>query len=505
MIARREVRRPCLMGQAAAPAPGRCAEPEAPGFRLCCAAMSEPHVVIVGGGFGGLECAKALRDAPVRVTLVDRRNHHLFQPLLYQVATAALSPASIAAPLRAVLRDQRNAQVLLGDVSAILPGRRELVLDGDEAAGRRLGYDYLVVAIGVSHAYFGHEEWAPLAPGLKSVEDALEIRRRILLAYEAAERETDEQHRKALLTFVVVGGGPTGVELAGALAEISRRTLARDFRTIDPTSARVLLVEGGPRILASFSEPSSVAAHRQLVRLGVEVHTSAIVSAIEPGAVTIKRGAATEHLPVETVLWAAGVAANPLARSLGTPLDKAGRLVVEPDLSLPGHPEVLAVGDICAFTHDTAGAYAGKPLPGLAPVAMQMGRHAASTILASVERRHREAFHYWDKGSMATIGRAAAVVEMGKLHLSGLLAWLAWLFIHIIYLIGFRTRLLVLFEWSWAYLTHQRGTRLITGSTVLGPSPVRRADDHDPHAPRTSTPPDDPTPAKRQASWKAST
>ena len=465
--------------------------------------MSEPHVVIVGGGFGGLEAAKALRDAPVRVTLVDRRNHHLFQPLLYQVATAALSPASIAMPLRAVLRDQKNAQVLLGDVSAVVPARRELVLDGDEAAGHRLGYDFLVLAIGASHAYFGHDEWAPLAPGLKSVEDALEIRRRILLAYEAAERESDVARRRALLTFVVVGGGPTGVELAGALAEISRRTLARDFRTIDPTSARVMLVEGGPRILASFSEPSSQAAYRQLVRLGVEVHTGAVVSAIAPGQVTIKRGPETECLPVETVLWAAGVAANPLGRTLGTPLDKAGRLLVEPDLSLPGHPEILAVGDICAFTHETRGAFAGRALPGLAPVAMQMGRHAASAILASVEQRHREPFHYWDKGSMATIGRAAAVVEMGKLRLSGLLAWLAWLFIHVLYLIGFRTRVLVLFEWSWAYLTHQRGTRLITGSTVLGPAPGRRADDHDPHAPRTSTPPGPPTesgpPARRQA------
>ncbi len=416
--------------------------------------MSTPHVVIVGGGFGGLEAAKALRRAPVQVTLVDRRNHHLFQPLLYQVATAALSPAQIAAPLRSILRKQRNATVLLAEARGFDLAARELVL-----ADGKLGYDFLVVAAGASHAYFGHDEWAGVAPGLKSIEDAIEIRRRILVAYEAAERETDPGRRKALLTFIVVGGGPTGVELAGALAEISRQTLLRDFRHIDPSSARVLLVEGGPRVLGPFPEPLSQKALEQLVRLGVEVKTGATVTHIDKSAVTI----GAERIPAHTVLWAAGVAASPLGKALGAPLDRAGRVLCEKDLTLPGRAEVFVVGDLCACLHDT-----GKPLPGVAPVAMQQGRYVAAAILASLRGQARAPFHYSDKGNLATIGRAAAVADFGSWRISGFLAWMAWLTIHIFFLIGFRNRLLVLFEWAWAYVTHQRGARLITGAVEVG-------------------------------------
>jgi len=408
-----------------------------------------PHLVIVGGGFGGLYAARALAGRPVRVTLLDRRNHHLFQPLLYQVATAVLNPSDIAVPLRSVLRGASNVTVFLANVErADLAGRR-VVLDRGEIA-----YDALILAAGASHSYFGHDDWELLAPGLKTLEDALEIRRRVLLAYEAAERERDGAEQEALLTFVVVGGGPTGVELAGALGEISRQTITRDFRLIDPSRARIVLVEGAPRILTAFPESLSRAAQDALQRIGVEVRTGVTVTRVTTDAVWL----GGEQIRARTVLWAAGVAAAPLARTLGTPLDRSGRVLVEPDLSIPGHPEAFAIGDVCAFLHQT-----GAPLPGVAPVAIQQGRAVADNVLRRVGGQPTRPFRYRDKGSMATIGRAAAVAVVGRFKLSGLVAWLAWLLVHIMFLIGFRNRLLVLFEWAWAYVTWHRGARLITG------------------------------------------
>ena len=408
-----------------------------------------PHVVIVGGGFGGLRVARALAGRPVRVTLLDRRNHHLFQPLLYQVATAALNPSDIATPLRSILRRARNVTVLLAEVRSVDLAGRRMVLDRGE-----MTYDILVLAAGAGHSYFGHDDWEPLAPSLKSLEDALEIRRRVLLAYEHAEREHDAAEQRALLTSVVVGGGPTGVELAGALAEISRETIARDFRLIDPTRARIVLLEAGPRILAAFPDPLPERAKAALVRIGVEVRTGAQVTRITPDAVWL----GSEQIRTRTVLWAAGVAASPLAGSLGVPLDRAGRVPVEPDLSVPGHPEVLVIGDLATLSDGS-----GRPLPGLAPVAIQQGRAAAQNVLRRLAGRPTVPFRYRDKGSMATIGRAAAVAAIGRLRLSGLPAWLAWVFVHIMFLIGFRNRFLVLFEWAWAYASWQRGARLITG------------------------------------------
>lgn len=408
-----------------------------------------PHVVIVGGGFGGLYAARALAGRPVRVTLLDRRNYHLFQPLLYQVATAALNPSDIATPLRSILRKAANVTVLLAHVDRVELDHRRLVLDRGE-----MGYDGLVLAVGASHSYFGHEDWALLAPGLKSLEDALEIRRRVLLAYEAAEREQDGAEQRALLTFVVIGGGPTGVELAGALGEISRQTIARDFRVIDPTKARIILLEGGPRILSTYPESLSGRAQAQLERIGVEVRTRAMVTRVTPDAVWL----GGEQIRCRTVLWAAGAAAAPLGNTLGVPLDRVGRVLVEPDLSIPGHPEAFVIGDLCAFLHQT-----GAPLPGLAPVAIQEGRAAAENVLQRLAGRPTRPFHYRDKGSMATIGRAAAVAVIGRVQLSGLPAWVAWLLVHIISLIGFRNRVLVLLQWGWAYVSWQRGARLITG------------------------------------------
>jgi NADH:ubiquinone reductase (H+-translocating) len=408
-----------------------------------------PHVIIVGGGFGGLYAARALANRPVRVTLLDRRNHHLFQPLLYQVATAALNPADIATPLRSILRGAPNVTVLLAQVESVDLGGRRLVLDEGE-----MSYDALVLAAGAGHSYFGHDDWEPLAPSLKTLEDALEIRRRVLLAYEEAERERDGAEQRALLTSVVIGGGPTGVELAGALAEISRETIARDFRVIDPTRARIVLLEGGPRVLASFPDPLPARAAAALTRIGVEVRTGATVTGVTADAVWL----GGEQIRARTVLWAAGVAAAPLTRTLGVPLDGAGRVPVERDLSIPGHPEAFAIGDLCAFTGDD-----GRPLPGLAPVALQQGRAAARNVRHRLAGEPTEAFHYHDRGSMATIGRAAAVAVVGPLRLSGLPAWLAWLLVHIMFLIGFRNRFLVLFQWAWAYLSWQRGARLITG------------------------------------------
>jgi len=410
---------------------------------------SLPHVVIVGGGFGGLYAARALAHRPVRVTLLDRRNHHLFQPLLYQVATAVLNASDIAVPLRSVLRRATNITVLLAEVEKVELANRRLVLDRGE-----MGYDALVLAAGASHSYFGHDEWEMLAPGLKTLEDALEIRRRVLLAYEAAEREQDGAERQALLTFVVVGGGPTGVELAGALGEISRQTIARDFRLIDPTKSRIVLLEGGSLILPTFPESLSRSAADALRRIGVEVRVRAIVTRVTPDAVWL----GGEQIRTRTVLWAAGVAATPLARTLGVPLDRSGRVLVEPDLSIPVHPEAFVVGDMCAFLHQT-----GAPLPGVAPVAIQQGRAVADNVLRRLRDAPTRPFRYRDRGSMATIGRAAAVAVVGRLKLSGLVAWLAWLFVHIMFLIGFRNRFLVLFEWAWAYVTWHRGARLITG------------------------------------------
>lgn len=413
-----------------------------------------PHVVIIGAGFAGLRAAQRLRRARARITVLDRRNHHLFQPLLYQVASAGLNPSDIAVPIRRILRRQQNTTVLLAEVTAIdLAARRVRTEDAN------IAYDHLIVAAGAVDHYFGNDAWAPHAPGLKSLDDAVEIRTRVLLAFEAAESEQDDARRADWLTFVVIGGGPTGVELAGALSEIARFTLARDFRRFDPREARVLLLEGGPRVLPAYGEKSSASARRQLERLGVEVRTATMVSGIDASGVDLRGG---ERIACRTVLWAAGVRAAPLAAALGVPLDRAGRVIVEPDLSLPGHPEAFVVGDLCSFVQD------GKQVPGVAPAAMQEGQHAADNVIRQIAGETSLPFSYWDKGSLATIGRAAAVAEIGWFRLSGLLAWLAWLGIHLLFLIGFRNRALVLFQWGWAYVTNQRGARLITESVYEG-------------------------------------
>ncbi|HJW15073.1 MAG TPA: NAD(P)/FAD-dependent oxidoreductase [Thermoanaerobaculia bacterium] len=410
----------------------------------------QPRVVILGAGFGGLTAARALAATPVRVTVADRRNHHLFQPLLYQVATAALSPGDIAYPIRSILRRQRNATVLLADAVSVDPAAREVALsDG------RLGYDFLVLATGSRDAYFGHDDWEKAAPGLKTLDDALGIRRRILLAFEKAEREANPERRKALLTFALVGGGPTGAELAGAIAEISRHVLASDFRAIDPREARIVLLEASDRILPAFPPELSAKASTALARLGVEVRTGTPVTAIRPGLVEAGR----ERLEAETILWTAGVAASPLARSLGAPLDRAGRVLVEPDLTVPGRPEIFVIGDLALLADRT-----GKPLPGVAQVAIQQGRHAARNIERALRGATRLPFRYRDRGNLAVLGRAAAVADLPGLRLAGFPAWLVWCFVHILYLIGFRHRFLVMFEWAWAYLTWQRGARLITES-----------------------------------------
>jgi NADH dehydrogenase len=427
-------------------------------------AVSAPHVVIVGGGFGGLDAARRLAGAPVRITLVDRHNYHLFQPLLYQVATAALSPADIASPIRWILRHQRNVQVLLAHVAAIEPDARRIV----STAGQ-VSYDYLIVAVGVTHAYFGHPEWAPRAPGLKTLDDALEIRRRVLLAFEAAERESNPATRQRLLTFVIIGGGPTGVELAGALAEIARQTLRQDFRSIHPEWARIILLEGGPYILASFPDALRQAARQSLTRLGVDVRTSSVVTAVDEDGVACRSAAAAassqggERIAAQTVLWAAGIAASPLVASLGTPLDPAGRVLVEPTLAVPARPEIFVIGDACALSQD------GRLLPGVAQVAKQQGAHAAHNVLRAIRGQPPRAFRYRNYGNMATIGRGSAVADLMWVRLSGFLAWLIWLFIHIWALIGFRNRLVVMGEWAWSYVTFQRRARLITGER-LGPA-----------------------------------
>jgi len=407
------------------------------------------RIVIIGGGFGGLYAAKTLAKTQADITLVDRRNYHLFQPLLYQVATAALNPSDIAAPIRAVLRKQKNASVIMGDVQAIDIERRIVTMADGE-----LAYDILIIATGATHSYFNHPEWEENAPGLKTIEDALEIRRRVLRAFEAAERETDPERQKAWLNFVIVGGGPTGVELAGALSEIARQTMLRDFRRINPSSARVILVEGKERVLPPYPPALSAKAADQLRNLGVEVITDAVVTRISDHEVCV--GDTT--IPTRTILWAAGVQASPLAKTLGVPLDRAGRVLVEPDLSIPGHPEILVIGDLAAVTNDD-----GSLVPGVAPAAIQEGIHTANNIGRMLNGQATLPFRYRDKGSLATIGRAAGVADFGRLKLSGFIAWAAWLAIHIFFLIGFRNRVLVILQWAWAYLTYQRGARLITG------------------------------------------
>jgi NADH dehydrogenase len=433
-----------------------------------------PRVVIIGAGFGGLNAARALAKAPVQVILIDRRNYHTFQPLLYQVATAGLSPGEIAAPVRSIFRGYKNVSVLMAEVTGFDLERRVV-----ETPDAEIPYDYLIVAAGASHAYFGHDEWEPFAPGLKTIEDALEIRRRVLLAFELAERQAATGESPTQLNFVVVGAGPTGVELAGTLAEIAHHALAHEFRSIDPSRTHILLVEGGPRVLATYAEDLSRSAQEQLQRLGVEVRTSALVTEIEAGAVHL----GDTRFPAAVILWAAGVAASDLGKKLGAPVDRAGRVLVQPDLSLPGHSEVFVIGDLAALKDEH-----GKMLPGVAPVAIQEGRYVAKLIREEIKGRtgtpllsrfvrqdgdadshtnSRTPFHYWDKGSLATIGRAAAVAEFGKIHISGFIAWLSWLFVHILFLIGFRNRLLVFIQWAWSYVTYERGARLITGSTYL--------------------------------------
>ncbi|MDP1826824.1 MAG: NAD(P)/FAD-dependent oxidoreductase [Archangium sp.] len=409
------------------------------------------RVVIVGGGFGGLYAARRLAGGPVQVTLVDRQNYHLFQPLLYQVATAGLSPGDIATPIRSLVSKQSNIEVRMAQVTGIeLSSKRVLLTDG------ALEYDHLVLATGVSHAYFGHDEWERFAPGLKTLDDALEMRRRVLTAFEEAENENDEQRRETFLTFVVVGAGPTGVELAGAIAELSRFTVARDYRRFDPKKSRVILVEAGPRVLSAFDEKLSGKALASLQKLGVDVRLNTRVIGIDAQGVTLEK----ERISAATVLWGAGVQASPLSKSLGVELDRSGRVKVKSDLSIPGHPSAYVVGDLACFTQAD-----GTTVPGLAPAAIQQGEHAADNILAACAGNATEPFEYLDKGIMATVGRASGIAQSGALRLSGFLGWCAWLFIHILYLIGFRNRLLVMIQWGWAWFTFGRSARLITGTS----------------------------------------
>ena len=416
------------------------------------------RIVIIGGGFGGLKAAESLARLPVQITLVDRKNHHTFQPLLYQVATAGLSPAEIAAPIREILARHENIEVLLGEVVGFDLQQRIVKLHGFD-----LPYDYLVVAAGASHAYFGHDEWEALAPGLKTIEDALEIRRRVLLAFEMAERHAATTGEHLPLTFVVVGGGPTGVELAGTLAEITRRSLSDDFRNIDPKLTRIVLLEAGSSVLASYPDDLRESAKRQLERLGVDVRLNSAVTGVRLGEIQV----GSEIVQATLVLWAAGVSASPLGRALDGPVDRAGRVLVEADLSLPGHPEVFVIGDLASLKQAE-----GAQLPGVAPVAMQEGKWVARQIAADLAGNPRVPFHYVDKGSLATIGRAAAVAQFGKVHISGFLAWLSWLFIHIFFLIGFRNRIIVMIQWAWSYFTYDRSARLITGESPTATIPA---------------------------------
>ena len=424
--------------------------------------MAARHrVVIIGGGFGGLSAAHELRKAPVDVTLIDRCNYHLFQPLLYQVATGSLSPANIASPLRTILKEQKNEHVLLGEAVHLDAAHRRVILsDG------AVDYDTLVIATGASHQYFGHDEWEEFAPGLKTIEDATDMRRRILLAFEAAERETDPEKLRSWMTFVIVGAGPTGVELAGALGEIANDTLRRDFRNIDPAKTRIILVEGTDRALPTYPPKLSAAASRMLERLGVTVRTGSFVTGVSKHAVTVRMGDRSEEIPTRTILWAAGVLASPLGRILeaeaGANLDNAGRVIVEPDMSIPSHPEIFVIGDLSNFSHQ-----GGKPLPGVAQPAIQQGRYAGRAIAARLRGQKFPPFRYHDRGNLATIGRGAAVADLNWLQLSGLPAWLIWIFIHLAYIIEFRNRMLVLVQWAWLYFTYDRSARLITGKNPL--------------------------------------
>lgn len=424
--------------------------------------MVDQHkVLIIGGGFGGLSAALKLKRAPVEVTLVDRCNYHLFQPLLYQVATGSLSPANVAGPLRQVLHKQKNTKVLLGEAIHIDSARRRVILsDG------YLDYDTLIVATGATHQYFGHDEWAEFAPGLKNIDDATAMRRRILLAFEAAEREQNPEKLRAWMTFVIVGAGPTGAELAGALGEIAHDTLVHDFRDIDPTQTRIILVEGTDRPLPTYPPKLSEAARKMLTRLGVTVRTGAMVTDIRADGVTIREGDHTEDIPTRTILWAAGVLASPLGRILGeeagATLDRAGRVVVEPDMTIAAHPEIFVIGDLSNFSHQT-----GKPLPGVAQPAMQQGEYVAKLIQARLRGQKLPPFHYFDKGNLATIGRGAAVADLNGMQLSGWPAWLIWVFIHLLYIIQFQNRLLVMLQWAWLYITFDRSARLITGKNPL--------------------------------------
>ncbi|MDQ3198957.1 MAG: NAD(P)/FAD-dependent oxidoreductase [Verrucomicrobiota bacterium] len=419
---------------------------------------SDPRVVIIGAGFGGLEAAKHLGNKPVRVTVIDRTNYHLFQPLLYQVATAALSPADIAAPVRGILGKYENIEVLLAEVRSVEVETR-LVLTTE----REIPYDYLIVATGSRHSYFGHDEWEKLAPGLKSLEDAVEIRRRILMAFEFAEKTEDLAARAAAMNFVIIGGGPTGVEMAGAIAEIARETLAKDFRHIDPSTARVILVEGSDRVLSGFPEDLSASALEQLQELGVEVITGTHAENLTDDGLDV----AGKFIPCRVKVWAAGNTASFVGKTLGVPVDKSGRVIVLDNLTIPDHPEVQVIGDLANFT-----AKDGKPLPGVSPVAIQQGRHAAHNILHMIEGAKPQRFYYWDKGSMATIGRNRAVADLNLVHFSGFPAWLAWLFIHVLYLVGFRNRIAVLLQWAWAYITFNKGARLITRNFQAEQRPV---------------------------------
>jgi NADH dehydrogenase len=417
-----------------------------------------PHVVIVGAGFGGLEAAKLLTKEQVRMTVIDRTNHHLFQPLLYEVATAALSPADIAAPIRGILGRCKNTEVILAEVKSVDVAGKTVNL-GDQ----QVTYDYLILATGSRHSYFGHDEWERLAPGLKSLEDAVEIRRRLLLAFEYAEKITDEAAKAAAMTFVIIGGGPTGVEMAGAIAEIARYTLDKDFKHIDPSSARVVLVEGDERIISGFPPDLSAKAMAQLKDLGVEVRTGIHAKNLTEAGLEV----GDEFIPCRLKIWAAGNAASFVGKTMGVPVDRAGRVIVNEDLTIPGHPEVQVIGDLASFTHQ-----GGKPLPGVSPVAMQQGRHAARNIVAMMDSRKPQRFRYWDKGSMATIGRNKAVADLNFIHLSGKPAWLVWLFVHIVFLVGFRNRIAVLMQWAWAYVTFNKGARLITRNFQAESRPV---------------------------------
>lgn len=407
------------------------------------------RVVIVGGGFGGLSTAKGLADAPFNVTLIDRNNHHLFQPLLYQVATAGLSPADIASPIRGILGGQRNVKIMLAEVSGVDVTRKEVIADG-----RRIGYDYLVLATGARHAYFGHNDWAAFAPGLKTIDDATYLRRRILLAFERAENETDVDERRRLMTFVVVGGGPTGVEMAGAIAELAKRALASDFQSIDPRCASIVLIEGAQRLLTPFDTSLSHAARRSLNQLGVDVRLGAAVTDCSCEGVRL----GDQFISTRTIIWAAGVMASPAGRWLGAEVDRAGRVMVRADLSVPGHPDVFVIGDTAAVTGAD-----GAMLPGVAPVAKQQGQYVARALVARYQGRTAAVFRYRDFGSLATIGRSRAVAQFGKLRLSGFPAWVLWSGAHVYFLIGFRNRFVVALNWAWSYITFQRGSRLITG------------------------------------------